>query len=63
MKILHLDSNHPLLINQLNDLGYTNHQDYTSSKTEVEKKIGNYDGISSEVGLKLTVSLLMLQII
>ena len=45
MKILHLDSNHPLLINQLNDLGYTNHQDYTSSKTEVEKKIGNYDGI------------------
>ncbi|MFT4642302.1 MAG: D-3-phosphoglycerate dehydrogenase [Candidatus Azotimanducaceae bacterium] len=45
MKILHLDTNHPLLINQLNDLGYTNHQDYTSSKTDVEKKISNYDGI------------------
>jgi D-3-phosphoglycerate dehydrogenase len=45
MKILHLDTNHPVLINQLNDLGYTNHQDYTSSKTEVEEKIGNYDGI------------------
>lgn len=44
MKILHLDSNHPLLINQLNDLGFTNDEDYTSSKSEVEAKIQNYDG-------------------
>lgn len=44
MKILHLDSNHPLLINQLNDLGYTNHEDYTSSKSEIEAKIADYDG-------------------
>ncbi|WP_165731403.1 2-hydroxyacid dehydrogenase [Polaribacter sp. 20A6] len=44
MKILHLDSNHPLLINQLNDLGYTNDEDYTSSKEEVLAKIHNYDG-------------------
>ena len=29
MKILHLDSNHKLLINQLNDLGYTNHDKIT----------------------------------
>jgi D-3-phosphoglycerate dehydrogenase len=45
MKILHLDSNHPLLLNQLNDLGYTNHEDYTASKTEIEAKISEYDGI------------------
>ncbi len=44
MKILHLDTNHPLLINQLNDLGYTNDEDYTSSKQEIEAKIHNYDG-------------------
>ncbi|WP_407556349.1 2-hydroxyacid dehydrogenase [Winogradskyella sp. 4-2091] len=44
MKILHLDSNHPLLLNQLNDLGFTNHIDYTSSKTEIEAKIADYDG-------------------
>lgn len=45
MKILHLDINHPLLLNQLNDLGFTNHEDYTSSKEEVEKKIHDYEGI------------------
>ncbi|GGD19510.1 2-hydroxyacid dehydrogenase [Hyunsoonleella pacifica] len=45
MKILHLDTNHELLINQLNDLGYINHEDYTSSKDEVEAKIANYEGI------------------
>ena len=45
MKILHLDTNHPLLINQLNDLGFINHEDYTSSKQEIESKINTYDGI------------------
>lgn len=45
MKILHLDTNHELLINQLNDLGFTNHEDYTSSKEQVEAKIHQYDGI------------------
>jgi len=44
MKILHLDSNHTLLINQLNELGFTNDEDYTSSKTEIEAKIHLYDG-------------------
>ncbi|MFD2529784.1 2-hydroxyacid dehydrogenase [Polaribacter marinaquae] len=44
MKILHLDSNHPLLINQLNALGFTNDEDYTSSKKTVEEKIHLYDG-------------------
>lgn len=45
MKILHIDSNHNLLLNQLNDLGYTNHEDYTASKDEIEAKISDYDGI------------------
>ncbi|MGF1555092.1 2-hydroxyacid dehydrogenase [Paucihalobacter sp.] len=45
MKILHLDTNHPLLINQLNDLGFTNDEDYTASKDAVEAKIAGYDGI------------------
>ena len=44
MKILHLDSNHPLLIQQLTDLGFTNHEDYTSSKEAIQDKIKNYDG-------------------
>jgi D-3-phosphoglycerate dehydrogenase len=45
LKILHLDSNHPLLLNQLNDLGYTNVTDYTSSKSKIEAKIATYDGL------------------
>lgn len=45
MKILHLDTNHPLLLNQLKDLGFKNDEDYTSSKAEIETKIHNYDGI------------------
>lgn len=45
MKILHLDTNHPLLISQLNDAGFINDEDYTSSKEQIETKISNYDGI------------------
>jgi D-3-phosphoglycerate dehydrogenase len=45
MKILHLDKNHELLISQLNDLGFTNHEDYSSSKEEIEAKIHVYDGM------------------
>lgn len=44
MKILHIDSNHELLINQLNHLGFTNHEDYTSSKETIKEKIHQYDG-------------------
>jgi len=45
LKILHLDNNHPLLINQLDQAGFINEEDYTSSKTEVEKIISKYAGI------------------
>ena len=45
MKVLHLDTNHPLLIEQFSELGFENHEDYKSSKESVEKKIHEYDGI------------------
>ena len=45
MKVLHLDSNHPLLIDQLTALGHTNHEDYSSSKEAIEAKIHTYDGL------------------
>lgn len=45
MRILHLDTNHPLIIDQFSDLGFENHEDYTSSRTEIEEKVHNYDGI------------------
>ena len=44
MKILHLDTNHPLLINQLNTFGFKNDEDYSSSKEQIAKKIHLYDG-------------------
>ncbi|MFI8603470.1 2-hydroxyacid dehydrogenase [Cellulophaga baltica] len=45
MRVLHLDVNHPLIIEQFNELGFINEEDYTSSKEEVEAKIHLYDGI------------------
>jgi len=45
MKILHLDSNHPLLINQLNALGFVNHENYSSSKEDIQNIIQDYDGL------------------
>jgi D-3-phosphoglycerate dehydrogenase len=45
IKILHLDSNHPLLWQQLEEAGFNNEADFTSTKEEVEAKIQNYHGI------------------
>jgi D-3-phosphoglycerate dehydrogenase len=45
IKILHLDSNHPLLWQQLEEAGFNNEADYTSTKEEIEAKIQNYQGI------------------
>lgn len=45
IKILHIDSNHPLLWEQLQQAGFQNEADFTSSKQEVEAKIENYQGI------------------
>jgi len=45
MKVLHLDTNHSLLINKLNELSFQNHEDYISSKPEIEAKIHEYEGL------------------
>ena len=45
IKILHIDSNHPLLQEQLQQAGFTNHEDFVSSKEEIEAKIQDYQGI------------------
>ena len=45
MKILHLDTNHPLLIQQLSGLGFMNDEDYTSSKESIEEIIHDYEGV------------------
>ncbi|MEM9648552.1 MAG: 2-hydroxyacid dehydrogenase [Bacteroidota bacterium] len=45
MKVLHLDTNHPLLLEQFEALGFENHEDYESSKAQVEAKIDLYDGV------------------
>ena len=45
IKILHIDSNHPVLWNGLEEAGFENHADFKSSKEEIEAKIQNYNGI------------------
>jgi len=45
MKVLHIDINHPLIIEQFAELGFTNDEDYTSSKDQIEAKIADYDGL------------------
>lgn len=44
-KILHIDSNHPLLWEQLQQAGFQNEADFTSTKSEIEAIIHNYHGI------------------
>lgn len=45
IKIFHIDSNHPLLWEQLEQSGFQNEADFTSSKAEIESKIHHYHGI------------------
>ncbi len=45
MKVLLLDTNHPLLQKGLENLGYQCYEDYTSSKQDIEEKIDQYDGL------------------
>ena len=44
-KILHIDKNHPLIIEQLANAGFINDEDYTSTKVEIEEKIADYQGV------------------
>lgn len=45
MKVLHVDRNHPLIIEHFNAFGFQNDEDYTSSKEQIENKIAAYDGL------------------
>ncbi|MFL9830228.1 2-hydroxyacid dehydrogenase [Flavobacterium sp. ST-87] len=45
IKILHIDSNNPILMQQLQELGFENHEDFISSKEVIESKIQDYHGI------------------
>ncbi|PQJ18980.1 2-hydroxyacid dehydrogenase [Nonlabens tegetincola] len=45
MKVLHLDENHPILIQKLSDFGFQNECDFNSAKAEVEKTVEQYDGL------------------
>jgi len=44
-KVLHLDSNHPVLWEGLEALGYQNEADYTSSYDQLIHRIGDYEGL------------------
>jgi phosphoglycerate dehydrogenase-like enzyme/predicted enzyme related to lactoylglutathione lyase len=45
MKIIQLDSNHPYLKERLILLGFEVEDDFTSTKTEIEQKIDQYEGL------------------
>lgn len=45
MKVLHLDTNHPLLLEQLAALGFKNTEEYKADKNQVEAMIHEYDGV------------------
>lgn len=56
IKILHIDSNHPLLWEQLQQAGFQNEADFTSSKQNIEAKIENYQGIVIRSRFKIDAS-------
>ena len=45
MRILHLDENHPLLINDLEKAGFQNTLAYTESKNEIEGILKEFEGL------------------
>lgn len=45
IKILHIDSNHPILWEQLEQAGFINHAGYTLTQQEIEESIAGYQGI------------------
>jgi D-3-phosphoglycerate dehydrogenase len=45
LKVLHLDSNHDILAERLNEAGFENYFDYDNPVEDVLRKIGDYDGV------------------
>ena len=58
IKILHLDENHNVLKNGLDEMGFKNFFDYKSSKIEIEQKIAEFDGIVLRSRIKIDKNLL-----
>lgn len=58
MKVLHLDNNHPALLQQLAEVGFSNTENYTATKEEVEQFIGDYNGIVIRSRFKIDKSFL-----
>ncbi len=57
-KVLHIDSNHPLMMIQLAQIGYTNVENYTDSKEKIEESIADYEGIIIRSRFKIDRSFL-----
>lgn len=57
-KILHIDSNHPVLWTQLTESGFQNFEDFTSSKEAIEQKIHEYHGIVIRSRFKIDAAFL-----
>ncbi|MBT8280480.1 MAG: 2-hydroxyacid dehydrogenase [Muriicola sp.] len=53
MKVLHLDTNHPLLLEQLAAMGFENTEEYKAGKEEVQNMISQFDGIIIRSRFKL----------
>lgn len=58
IKILHIDSNNPILWEQLQTAGFVNHQDFASTKEQIEAKIQKYQGIIIRSRFKIDRSFL-----
>ena len=56
IKILHIDSNHPLLWQQLQESGFENQEDFVSSKEAIEAKIHEYHGIVIRSRFKIDIT-------
>ncbi|ARN77899.1 hydroxyacid dehydrogenase [Nonlabens spongiae] len=46
MRVLHLDSNHAILAQKLEEAGFENKFDFESPKEQIEQKIDDYDGLT-----------------
>ena len=58
MKLLHLDKNHPLLLESLQGAGFQNDENYTDSKECIEGIISEYDGIIIRSRFKIDATFL-----
>ncbi len=58
MRVLHLDENHPILWERLAQMGFDNHADYQSTKSQIEGEIDRYEGLIIRSRFRLDSSFL-----